>query len=188
MADTKEYIIQTAAKLFMQDGYKGVTMQDLVKKSGLTRGAFYYYFKSKELLFKAVVDHVITTYQTLSMHYEGKTLKQLYYEYIDHFSTDITELDSLNFLRILFDAVKLFPEIEGEIATLQNRQRERWIEVITAAKKSGEIKTSMSNEHIANIFMYSADGLGLEYILTRKNTIKSAFLDLWNNFYESMKK
>lgn len=55
MADLKEHILETAQKLFLQKGFKGVTMNELVEAAGLTKGAFYHYFKSKEQVFEEVV-------------------------------------------------------------------------------------------------------------------------------------
>ena len=49
--DNRHHILATAFKLFFQKGYKEVTMSELVKESGLSKGAFYHYFNSKEELY-----------------------------------------------------------------------------------------------------------------------------------------
>jgi AcrR family transcriptional regulator len=50
--DNRTHILATAFRLFFRKGYKSVTMSDLVKESGLSKGAFYHYFNSKEDLYK----------------------------------------------------------------------------------------------------------------------------------------
>src|ERR1700733_8708003 len=54
--DTRTNILRTALQLFLQKGYKNVSYQELVKKTGLSKGAIYHYFASKEELLIAVFD------------------------------------------------------------------------------------------------------------------------------------
>ena len=54
--DTREYILKTALHLFMANGYKGTSYQDLVKKTGLSKGAIYHHFKSKEDILVSVFE------------------------------------------------------------------------------------------------------------------------------------
>ncbi|CRK57158.1 Transcriptional regulator, TetR family [Alloactinosynnema sp. L-07] len=52
---TRAYLLRTAARMFAEHGYAGTTQSDLIAASGLTKGAFYFYFKSKLDLALAVV-------------------------------------------------------------------------------------------------------------------------------------
>ena len=56
MNQTKEHIITVACELFLQKSFKEVTMKEIVKQTGLSKGAFYHYFESKEQLFQEVLD------------------------------------------------------------------------------------------------------------------------------------
>ena len=44
----KKYIIDTARKVFVEKGYKSVTMKDIVEACGISRGGLYLYFDSTE--------------------------------------------------------------------------------------------------------------------------------------------
>ena len=55
---TKSDILKTAARLFREHGWDKVNIEDIVKEVGVTRGAFYHYFKSREDLIIAVVDEM----------------------------------------------------------------------------------------------------------------------------------
>ena len=46
-----ERILQAAAALFADKGYHGTSMNDIVERSGLSKGAIYGHFESKEHLF-----------------------------------------------------------------------------------------------------------------------------------------
>ena len=49
----KEKIINAAWELFRKKGYEETTLQDIIDKSGTSRGAFYHHFRAKEdLLFR----------------------------------------------------------------------------------------------------------------------------------------
>ncbi|HJC25556.1 MAG TPA: TetR/AcrR family transcriptional regulator [Candidatus Eisenbergiella merdavium] len=45
---SKGKIIDAAMKLFSEKGYENTTMQDLVQASGMSKGAIYHHFKSKQ--------------------------------------------------------------------------------------------------------------------------------------------
>lgn len=47
---TRHKIIRTAIKLFREHGYENVTVRDIFKAAGVSNGAFYAHFKSKESL------------------------------------------------------------------------------------------------------------------------------------------
>ncbi|HUO70192.1 MAG TPA: helix-turn-helix domain-containing protein [Solirubrobacteraceae bacterium] len=55
-AATRAFLLQTAAEVFAERGYADTTMAELIARSGLTKGAFYFHFASKEQLALAVID------------------------------------------------------------------------------------------------------------------------------------
>jgi AcrR family transcriptional regulator len=60
---TRQQIIDTAAPLFAGKGFHGTSMSDLTAATGLTKGAFYHHFESKDALFFAVVQSVQQKWQ-----------------------------------------------------------------------------------------------------------------------------
>ncbi|APW40305.1 TetR family transcriptional regulator [Rhodoferax koreense] len=48
MAENRERILDTAAKLFRERGFDGIGVADLMKAAGFTHGGFYGHFASKE--------------------------------------------------------------------------------------------------------------------------------------------
>lgn len=47
---TRKRILEHAAKVFARDGYQGTSLNRVIRESGLTKGAFYFHFESKEAL------------------------------------------------------------------------------------------------------------------------------------------
>lgn len=54
--DTLEKIQQTALDEFLEKGFLGASLRQIVKHAGVTTGAFYGYFSSKEALFASIVE------------------------------------------------------------------------------------------------------------------------------------
>ena len=50
-------IHQVARKEFREGGFCGASLRSIVKSVGMTTGAFYGYYKSKEELFAALVEN-----------------------------------------------------------------------------------------------------------------------------------
>ncbi|MBO5474505.1 MAG: TetR/AcrR family transcriptional regulator [Lachnospiraceae bacterium] len=52
----KKYILETARRVFMEKGYKNVTMKDIVEACEISRGGLYLYFDSTEQIFLEVLE------------------------------------------------------------------------------------------------------------------------------------
>lgn len=65
--DTKQLILDTAKKEFMEKGYNDASVRSIAKQAGLTTGAIFRYFADKESLFAALVspvaDHMLDLYR-----------------------------------------------------------------------------------------------------------------------------
>ena len=53
---TLKNILLAAMEEFSDKGFLGASLRQIVKKAGVTTGAFYGYFSSKEALFTAIVE------------------------------------------------------------------------------------------------------------------------------------
>lgn len=51
-----ENIISVSAKLFIEKGYDQTSMQDIIKELGISKGAIFHHFKSKEEIFNTILD------------------------------------------------------------------------------------------------------------------------------------
>ena len=72
--DTQKKILDTAIKHFLRDGFSGASLRSIVKDAGLTTGAFYKYYPTKEMLFDALVDlyvnHIYEIYDGILVEFE----------------------------------------------------------------------------------------------------------------------
>lgn len=52
---TKQLIMDAALRLFYKDGYSSSSVEAIVKKANVSKGAFYHHFSSKEALLDAII-------------------------------------------------------------------------------------------------------------------------------------
>lgn len=55
---TRSRLLEIASDLFTRDGYANTATEEIVQLAGVTRGALYHHFGSKEGLFAAVLHHL----------------------------------------------------------------------------------------------------------------------------------
>ena len=74
---TKEKILDTALRHFLKDGFSGASLRNIVKDAGLTTGAFYKYYPTKEMLFDALTDpyveHIYEIYEFVELSADEQT-------------------------------------------------------------------------------------------------------------------
>lgn len=201
MNTSKEHIILIASGLFLQKNFKEVTMKEIVEKTGLSKGAFYHYFESKEQLFFNVLEYFFDSVSRNYENYSKDSLYQFYNDYINDtvsitrkylakFKNELSEISlTMNYFSLIFDALKLYPAFRGKVTNEFNEEIDYWTKAIERARKSGEIKTLMTDKEVAEIFMYLSDGVGMHMIMRGANIedMIKPFKHLWNKFYEQIK-
>ncbi len=59
----RDRLVRTALRLFAERGYAGVSNREIVAACGCTKGAIYWYFESKEDLFRSVLSETLADFQ-----------------------------------------------------------------------------------------------------------------------------
>ena len=55
--ESRQHLIECAAELFWKNGYSATGISEILKQTGLPKGSFYFYFKSKDDLATAVTEY-----------------------------------------------------------------------------------------------------------------------------------
>ena len=61
-SDTKERILEAALEMFSQNGYAGTNIRELSASLGLVKSSVYKHYESKEAIWNALLDEMITYY------------------------------------------------------------------------------------------------------------------------------
>lgn len=160
-AATRAFILETAAAVFAERGFGATTLSQLIERSGLTKGAFYFYFPSKEALALAVLhdkqQQWLTAVReevmrepdaTAQLRALGPAIVRLHHE--DPSASSITRLTR---------ELALIPGLAGQArdGTLE------WIGlvagIISRAQRDGQLRATADPQLIATIIIAAADGL-----------------------------
>ncbi|MEU1088080.1 ScbR family autoregulator-binding transcription factor [Streptomyces sp. NPDC005892] len=57
---TRNAVLTAAAAVFAERGYEAATIQEILERAAVTKGALYFHFPSKEDLARGVLDHAVT--------------------------------------------------------------------------------------------------------------------------------
>jgi AcrR family transcriptional regulator len=69
----RERIIETAARLFVAQGYDGISMREIAGACGMSKAGLYYHFKDKEDLFLAILSDHLNELERILREAEGQT-------------------------------------------------------------------------------------------------------------------
>ena len=124
---TEKEILDIAFHLFLEKGFSGVSTNEIIREAGLTKGGFYYSFKSREDLDTRVIETYIRPYFVLPEEKMEKIWQekqadtptgvllwcgffqpQRFINYKEKFGQDIVFKD---FYFLLHEGMKKFPEV-----------------------------------------------------------------------------
>lgn len=200
--ETRKLIIEKATELFLQNGYENTTIQDIIDNlGGLTKGAVYHHFASKNEILLAVMANIYSENHLLE-DWE-KVLKQTNLNGKEKikkmFLMSLTDADEMKFVSMRVDYKKSPELLSDYLNRTVNHLAPTFFEpAIYEGIKDGSIKTdypkelaevmlvlaniwlnpivfSCDNEKLKNKFMFLcdlADKLGIDGLL---NDIYPAF-------------
>jgi Transcriptional regulator len=198
MRDTKEHILKVSFSLFLQKSFKEVTMKEIVEKTGMSKGAFYHYFDSKEQIFLEIIQNTFSSMINVDYSkFSKKTLYDFYHDYIVYLNNAYESFQStgeeyrsfdFNYYSIIFDAIRLFPDFKEKMLEISSTELEAWKSITRIAREKGEIRSSMSDEQIASIFIHTSSGIGMNNMMVgRIEGTADTLMALWNSFYAQIK-
>ena len=63
--NARQRLLETATELFADKGYAGTSVREIVERAGVSKPVLYYYFKSKEGLFYAILEWAVDVQQEI---------------------------------------------------------------------------------------------------------------------------
>jgi len=173
-------------------------MQEIIEKTGMSKGAFYHYFESKEQLLWEIINHFSSALIADFSKLNKDSLYQFYHDYIKFLNDRIYSLlqhrkgeendFDLNYYILIFDAMRLFPDFQKKMVEALEVEQKAWEEIVHLARDKGEIRSSMTDQQIANMFIYTSEGVGMHN--TMKDTIENitnSLVVMWDPLYKSLK-
>lgn len=83
--ETRAKIIESAVNLFSTRGYNTASVDDICREAGISKGAFYHHFESKQTLFLALLDGWLETIDTVIEASKDKTVPETFMQITEAF-------------------------------------------------------------------------------------------------------
>ena len=174
--ETRQRILDASIELFRENGFGGVSVEDITKKSGTSVGSFYHHFESKDelvLIFLQITrEHDYEDYETTVMASEEFAKKNELERLKDFlfFSTNANRAIGEEFLRVAITCM-LCAESDY-LAYKYSLDTERHFAVITKrliqeGQEAGYIRTDMSVEEVFWLVDVFVNGLEERWFLSR---------------------
>jgi TetR/AcrR family transcriptional repressor of nem operon len=158
---TRAFLLRTAARVFAERGYTGTSLSDLIAASGLTKGAFYFYFSSKAALALAVLQdqqnrwlHQVSE-RVLSADSALEQFQSLAPTMLELLADDPSAWSITRLTRDMADDPATADEVSEPMAA--------WIDLIAdivrRGQADGDLRPELDPRHVAVVLISAFDGL-----------------------------
>ena len=197
---TRDNIIKTALRLFLQKGYEKTSLNHIAREVGITKPAIYHHFKNKDQLFHQVLSFFFEEMGrwSESRFASCKTLKDLlkaFFQSLKSFK-EVTEIllgkqkgnTPYSFLELFLTASKKDPSIQKRIEDGFLMTRRFLKDRLLKAQKKGEIRRDVDCETLAFQIHALIEGTGVISYLDRSVNLEKMGDKMFNNLWRMLKR
>lgn len=193
----KETILDGCFKLLLQKRESNITVTDLEKSMGVTRGKIFYYYKDMDEIVRSTIEHYfqkVEDYFSFFYNEEKTTLWKFLFDYVDNwrkFDQSIIELtgnSASSVINFFLHASASYPNFEIKMKTLFEKELKCWEIVLSKAIESGEIKANVDVPVVATKFYCLHMGVLVQSYFVPYNFKANTLQMLLISLYEDLKK
>jgi AcrR family transcriptional regulator len=156
----RQRLIDAARKVVLRDGHEGATTRAILDESGLSAGSLYNYFDSKDQLFEALAEQVVSENVigfASAGEREGDTLVRLAAELLT-----APDLPALAWFRGRLSAD---PDVRAAIAKFNHAIVESFAPLLAAAQADGTIDADIDADALVELFDVIVEGLNRREVM-----------------------
>lgn len=163
-------LLSEALTLFITQGYHATTVEVIAQAAGLTKGAVYFYFKSKANVLTTLLDRTeeLTVEPTIAaMNAAGDNPKDRLNAFVRSQSVIGAEKTEYMLLAILMSAEfnGSGHAIENRLIELMARMENALKETVKSGQKNGVFRTEIRADEIASVIMATNKGCYVEWYM-----------------------
>ncbi len=149
---TKERILEEAYDLFAQKGFKDVTMSEICKRTGLSRGGLYRYYTGTEEIFSEILSK---TYPLTGRMDKKESAAKILEEMLSTLQEEIMDRE-----RSLSLAIYEYASLgnEGFFQILLKKAKKRWMDLMVYGMEQKEFK-KVDPDMVSDMILYYYQGL-----------------------------
>jgi AcrR family transcriptional regulator len=164
-------IVAAARTCVLDEGFHKTTMADVIRESGLSAGAVYGYFKSKEEIVAAIAEDALSTvdevFQKILATEEPLTPLRALEEALDHV-VEVSERPGGDVTRVAVQAwaeALRNPAIMTTACGKYTQLRDRFEDVARRAQADGTIDADVDPRHVAQVLFGLIPGFVLQRLI-----------------------
>ncbi|HBU85886.1 TetR/AcrR family transcriptional regulator [Paenibacillus sp. UMB7766-LJ446] len=156
--------VEVAAQLFLRQGYSYVSMDEVVRASGVSKSNIYYHFKNKEELLQAVVQYWIAQYESelyLLLSQREREVTERIYSFIALLSAGMEGRDykgSCPFITLYMQTPASAPEVKESIARFFRELQPIMEKLVQQGMDRGEFRKGIEPGPAAALFIAALEG------------------------------
>jgi len=157
--DEKYYkIIEGAHKLFLNNGIRNVSMDDIARNLGISKKTIYQYFENKTDLLKQILDFLMTNIKAKIKELENRNLNAI--DVLLEMSKIVgSKLMKFNPI-VSFELQKYFPVIFEEYKSVKKQIMKNFIiRNIEKGIKEGYYRSNLNSEVVAHLYFEKIEDL-----------------------------
>lgn len=184
--NTEERILKHSMRLFSEKGYHGTSIDDITQASGLTKGALYWHFKSKEDLLKRIIEEYENSFLDKMIQVvndvKGGSLDKFekYLRFCSVFPYYNRELCA-SFDTLAVELIGAHHKIEPEIIRIYKKHRKFLSELIIQGKKERIFHEKLNARYAALAIVSFQNGGFLQWSMNRDEVNGEKFVKALNH-------
>lgn len=186
---TKARFIREAISLFAKRGYHATSIDDITRATGLSKGAFYWHFKSKEEILKSFLEEWESRFldgliQSVKEVRDGVIAK--FYRlnrFTSGFAVKNREL-CVSFDALSGELVGSNHSTEGDFRRIYNKYQQFLFELIEEGKREEVVRKDLDSMFAAMIIMAFHHGLLLQWSMNRENIDGETYMSTYRSILD----
>lgn len=171
LAARRKQILAAATRCFARNGFHDTSMQDVIAEAGLSVGAVYRYFKSKDELRYAVaeenVGELISELSTIADHEPPLPVADAMGRVVDVLDTRLAPPDGVARIAIQSWSAALFdPDLNHFIQAVMRGLRGQFVRIARRAQQAGHLPADADADAVGAALMSLAPGYIVQRTLT----------------------
>lgn len=159
---TKNFILETAVPLYNEKGISGVSIDDVLAATKLTKGCLYGHFQGKEDLSEQVIDYSLKKMneKVVAAVFKAKSAKGKIFAFMDFYKNPIeTEISGgCPIFNTAVEADDNYPKIKEKVAEVLRVGQQSIITILEEGKNNGEFLTQLDSEVFAFKMVAAIEG------------------------------
>ncbi|MGN0136222.1 TetR family transcriptional regulator [Anaerotignum sp.] len=172
---TENEILEMVFAMFLEKGFSEISTNEIIREAGMTKGGFYYSFKSREDLDRKIIEKYIHPFfakpaEEMQRVWEeskkdiptGELLWKGFFQpqrFSNYQAMIGKEIPFRNFYFLIYEGMKKFPQVAGYFKAFNQKKGEILHHILQRGQTRGEVIKTLDLEDYVTMILAMQDGI-----------------------------